>query len=49
MVKTYSPEKRMDESLSSNNQDSPYRSPSHLLSKQSVIHVEGIEEEEQQY
>jgi len=39
----------MEESLSSSNQDSPYRSPSHLLSKQSVIHVEGLEEEEHQY
>lgn len=49
MVKTYSPEKRMDESLSSKTPDSPFRSPAQLLSKQSVIHVEGLEEEQQQY
>lgn len=37
----------MDESGGSSNQDSPFRSPSHLLSKQSEINVDVLEEDEQ--
>lgn len=39
----------MDESLSQKSSDSPYRSPAQLLSKQSVINVEGVEDDEQTY